>query len=135
MTYAKHHYSLHSWQNTVGTDTPNHYCSRTLYTVIYSVDLVRLCQIISITALNELINVLILCRKKKNHATRMYFHVSHGPRNIVKRMCYHHVWKNKTSLRAEKDDTFQITKVMTYTAWEDRLWGTDSDIRGGIKKF
>ena len=65
--------------------------------------------------------------KRKQHAHICIFHVSHGPRNIVKHLRYH-FWKNKISQRAEKDDTIQINKAMTNTAWEGRLWGSDSDM-------
>ena len=34
---------------------------------------------------------------------------------------------NKLVRQQREDDTLQFTKIMTYTAWEGGLWGTDSD--------
>ena len=84
--------------------------------------------IISIMQFNDLVNVLILRRKKRTYFSSAIWVKEYCQKYVVS---FSFFLTNKLVRQQREDDTLQqlLTKVMTYNiTWEGGLWGTDSDI-------
>ena len=93
--------------------------------------------IISIMPFNDLVNVLILRRKKRTYFSSAIWVKEYRQKYVVFIYLFILFYffyffffflRNKLVSQQREDDTLQCTKVMTYTTWEGGLWGTDSDI-------